>query len=301
MNVKSIDYLFVVNPKSGNTDKSELENDINKKCKTFNREYTIFYTTGRNDSEKIRKKISVSNPKTVVACGGDGTINLIAKVLIDHNIQANLGIIPLGSANGLANELGIVEDIERSLVVLMRAKPQLIDVLVINDDHISLHLSDVGFNANMIQDFEESGERGKLAYARSFFNALMEKEHSDYTIEINNKKFDVTAEMIVFANASSYGTGAIINPESSMSDGRFEVIVFKPIPLSELPSLTFESFIGDINNSSFVGIYKTQSVKIYCHRKELLQIDGELIGEVNEIKVEIKKGAINLIAPKSLM
>ncbi|MBK6266689.1 diacylglycerol kinase family lipid kinase [Marivirga sp. S37H4] len=292
-----IDYLFIVNPKSGNTDKSALESNIDSACNAHNRKYTILYTTGVNDPEKIKEKISISNPKTVVACGGDGTINLLAKLLLDTEVS--LGIIPLGSANGLANELDIPENIEDSLLILMENTPQPMDVVVINDEHISLHLSDVGFNANMIQDFENNGERGKLAYAKSFFNSLSEKEATDFTVELNDQSFEVTAEMIVFANASSYGTGAIINPDSSMNDGFFEVIVFKPIPMGDLVSLTFSSFFGDINNSDFVEIYKTNSAKIRCHTKELLQIDGELMGEVSEIKVEIKKAAIHILAPSN--
>lgn len=288
-------YLFVINPKSGTTDKTELESIIESTCYKYNREYAIYTTTGNNDHEKLKEEVAKHQPKAVIACGGDGTVNLVASVLLNTDID--LGIIPLGSANGLASELEIPEDIEESLEIIFEEHASETDVVVINGEHISLHLSDVGFNAKMIKDFEESGERGKLAYAKSFFNSLRDKQSTHFTVELNGESFNIEAEMIVFANASSYGTGAIINPESSMNDGQFEVIIFKPIPFGDLVSLTFSSFFGDVNNSEFVDIYKTDHAKVFCHTKELLQIDGELKGEVKEVEVSIKKGAIRLIMP----
>lgn len=288
-------FLFIINPKSGNTDKEGLENFIGISCNKNKLKYTIFYTTGENDGQKIKEEISKTKPEVVVACGGDGTVNQIADII--KNTNTMLGIIPLGSANGLASELEIPEDIEESLEILMRKKVMPIDILIINQDFLSLHLSDVGFNAKMIQDFELNGDRGKLAYAKSFFSSLKDKKTTYFTLELKDKTIEVAAEMIVFANASSYGTGAVINPDSSMSDGIFEIIVFKPIPLGDLVSLSFSSFFGDINNSEFVDIYPAQTAKIMCHEKELLQVDGELKGEVEEIKLEINKGAIQLIVP----
>jgi YegS/Rv2252/BmrU family lipid kinase len=290
-------FLFVINPKSGNTDKEGLENLIEISCNKNKLKYTILYTTGENDKQKIEEEISNLNPDVVIACGGDGTVNLIADIIKGSDIL--LGIIPLGSANGLAAELEIPEDIEQSLEIVMRKKATATDVLIINKEFISLHLSDVGFNAKMIRDFEKSGDRGNLAYAKSFFSSLKDKKATFFTLEVDGKSIEIVAEMIVFANASSYGTGAVINPDSSMSDGIFEIIVFKPIPLGDLVSLSFSSFFGDINNSEFVTIYPAQSAKIICHEKELLQVDGELKGEVDEITLGIKKGAINVIAPST--
>ncbi len=288
-------FLFIINPNSGNTEKEGLENMIGSSCNNNKLKYTILYTTGENDGEKIKQEISNFKPDAVVACGGDGTINMIAEIVKGTDVL--LGIIPLGSANGLAFELEIPEDIEESLEIVLRKKVTAIDIVVINEQYISLHLSDVGFNAKMIKDFEESGDRGKLAYAKSFFSSLRDKKTTLFTIELEQKSIEIEAEMIVFANASSYGTGAVINPDSSMSDGVFEIIVFKPIPLADLVSLSFSSFFGDISNSAYVDIYSATSAKIVCHEKELLQVDGELKGEVNEITVEIQKGAIQLITP----
>ncbi len=286
--------LFIINPKSGNNDKSTLEKQISRVCDKNKKEYVLFYTTSKNDQEKIKEKQAEYQADTLVACGGDGTVNMVAQLLL--NTQTQLGIIPLGSANGLAYELGIADDVKVSLELLMNGNSISMDVIQINDKFICLHLSDLGFNAQMIKDFEESGERGMLSYAKSFFSSLMEKRTTEFRIELNGTEKIVEAEMIVLANASSYGTGAVINPGSRLDDGSFELVIFKPIPLKDLLSLTLESFLGDIKNSPYVEIHKVEKVKIYCQEAELLQVDGELKRKNKEIKAELLKGALRVIS-----
>lgn len=286
--------LFIINPKSGNTDKSRLEHQIKSACAKNNKDYAVFYTTGGNDKEKINEKQSEYHADTLVACGGDGTVNLVAQLILNSDIQ--LGIIPLGSANGLAYELEIEEDIEESLDIILRGRTISMDAIRINEEFICLHLSDLGFNAKMIKEFEESGDRGMLAYAKAFFSSLVDKKSNDFRIEFNGTEKQIKAEMIILANASSYGSGAVINPGSQLDDGTFELVVFKPIPLRDLLSLTLESFLGDIKNSPYVEIYKVEKAKIYCQESELLQVDGELKGENKEVKAEILKGAIKVIS-----
>jgi YegS/Rv2252/BmrU family lipid kinase len=286
--------LFIINPKSGNSDKSNLEGLIKSVCAKNSKEYTLFYTTGENDKEKIKEKQSEYQADTIVACGGDGTINVVAQTLF-HS-QTKLGIIPLGSANGLAHELQIENNIKESLELLMNGSVKSIDIICINDKYHCIHLSDLGFNAQMIKDFEKSGERGMFAYAKSFFNSLIDKKATDFHIEFNGTKKDVKAEMIVLANASSYGSGAVINPGSRLDDGSFELIIFKPMPLRDLVSLTLESFLGDIKNSPYVEIHRVESATISCEKAELLQVDGELKEEHTEVKAQILKGALQIIS-----
>lgn len=291
--MKTQKALFVINPKSGNSDKSRLEEQIKHICAKNSKDYAVFYTTGENDKEKINKKQSDYRADTIVACGGDGTVNLVAQIAINTDIQ--LGIIPLGSANGLAYELEISEDIESSLDLIFRGETFSMDVIEINDEFVCLHLSDLGFNAKMIREFEVNGERGMLAYAKSFFSSLLDKKANVFSIYFDGKGKEVEAEMIVFANASSYGSGAVINPGSQLDDGSFEVVIFKPMPLNDLLSLTLESFLGDIKNSPYVEIHQVQEVKISCKETELLQVDGELKGDKKTVSAKILKGALKVI------
>ncbi|MTI40083.1 diacylglycerol/lipid kinase family protein [Fulvivirga lutimaris] len=290
--------LFVINPKAGDSDKSNLKHLINQACSQKKRAYSIYETTGVDDDNAISMILSEQPVDAVVACGGDGTVNMIAKILM--NTQTSLGIIPLGSANGLAYDLEIPEDISDSLEIILTGRAIALDILEVNNANICLHLSDLGFNAKMIQEFENLEERGMMAYAKAFFSMLSDRETINFKITLDDKTVTKEAEMIVLANASSYGTGAVINPESSLQDGNFEVIVFKPIPALDLPELTFESFFGNIKNSPFVDIYRTKSAIIRTEQKQLLQVDGEVIGEFNQLRVSIHHRSIKVILPQDV-
>jgi diacylglycerol kinase (ATP) len=158
--MKNPHILFVINPKSGGTDKAGLDKLIEKQCKKHNYTFDLLFTRGRDDLALIKNTIGEKVPGIVVACGGDGTINLVAKALLGADIS--LGIMPLGSANGLAHEFRIPEDEIDSLSIIFNEKPKLLDILSINGDKVSLHLSDVGFNAKVIKEFERDQGRGKL-------------------------------------------------------------------------------------------------------------------------------------------
>jgi YegS/Rv2252/BmrU family lipid kinase len=288
-------YLFIVNPISGNKDKTQLVGRIAQLCFKYKKEYSLFYTKGKNDESVILNNIKLLQPDRVIACGGDGTINLVAKLLINSTIP--LGIVPAGSANGLAVELKIPAEYEQALELCFIDKYKPIDALCINKTNYSFHLSDFGFNASMIKLFEKSEERGMLAYVKAFFKSLKEKESitSNYTIKANGEKRVFKADMVIIANAAKYGTGAIVNPYSNLQDGLFEIVIFKPIPFTALVNLTLSAFIGSIKNSPYVEIIRTDKAKIEVDKAQLFQVDGQLLGEWKKVKVNIKKNAVNII------
>lgn len=277
--------LFIINPISGDIDKKGIRKAISKVCNVEDLEFAFFETTGRSDLEKIENEIQSFQPSVVVACGGDGTVNLVARALLKKDIK--LGIIPLGSANGLATELDLPDDEIEALKVILKEKSELIDVLTINEKHICLHLSDTGLNAKLIKRFEKGSTRGKLGYARYFFETLFNKNALNYTFSTEEKEFKYKAEMVVFANAKKYGTGAVVNPMGTMGDGKFEICVFKPYPWYAIFRLTYLFFTGRLNYSPFVKIFSTRKVVVTIEKPEQLQIDGESIGKFKKLEVEI--------------
>ncbi|MBL3654710.1 diacylglycerol/lipid kinase family protein [Fulvivirga sediminis] len=286
--------LFVVNPISGGIDKSDLHHQIDGCCKTHQAEYSIIETKGKNDKERIADRIKELSPDIVIACGGDGTINLVANVLLGKD-NVKLGILPLGSANGLATELDIPEDIEGSLEIILAGKTIHMDVLRINKKYISLHLSDIGFNAALIKRFEASGSRGKLAYARHFFATLFKKKTRKYQFDLGYTKFNQRAEMVVFANATKYGTGAVVNPEGHLDDGKFEICIFKPSPWYAMFSLAYHFFTGQMKRSRYVSILSAEELHLSTKKSDILQIDGEDLGEYKKVHVQIEPAQLHVI------
>ena len=293
MSVTSI--LFVVNPISGGIDKRDLDKAIADFCHENKLNHSILKTTGTNDPQSIKKALDQINPSITVACGGDGTVTMVAHELIGRDVK--LAIMPLGSANGMAYEFGIPEESAECLSLLIRPRITQIDAIRVNDKHLSLHLSDIGFNAKLIKEFERKGMRGKVGYAKSFLKIFIRRKAGRYQVILEGKTVRHKAEMIVIANASSYGTGAVVNPRCDMSDGLFEVCVFKPLPWYKFLALTWQSFIGQIEKSPYYTLYQTDQVTIKANRNEEVQVDGEVVGKMKTVTAKIIKNALTVIVP----
>jgi len=289
------EILFVVNPISGNTDKAELKRRIADFMSEQSRQVSFYFTSGKNDEQEITDYLDKNDVKTAVAVGGDGTCNMLAKTLLNREVK--MGIIPSGSANGLATELELPNDLLENLRIIMSGNSKKTDVLQINHKHISLHLSDLGFNARLIENFEKSEIRGFVGYTKSFLDEFGKAKPAKFEININNKLYKKKAFMIVIANASKYGTGAIINPKGKTNDGRFEIVVLEAQKFVHFLELIVPFYTRKIHTLDFVDIYTCRKAVIKNLEGQSLQIDGENFGQPEEVTVEILPRSLEVIVP----
>ena len=292
-------YLFIINPISGGKDKNVFIELMNNVCNKDKISYDIYETSGKNDKEKIIRRIQSQSPKVVVAAGGDGTCNLVAKSLLASKVPAALGIVPLGSANGLATELGISNEPEEAIQVLLTGKEKRLDALQINNKHLCLHLSDLGLNARIIEEFEKNNgdSRGMIGYFKQLISELVNLEPKTFQIQTSKRKYTLDAHMIAIANASKYGTGAILNPRGKVGDGKFEICIIKPFPAIAIVPLTIQFFNGNIEESEYVEIFSCKKVKIINKGKAALQVDGEIIGNPSQVTAQILPNAFRVLVP----
>ena len=253
----------------------------------------FFILRGKDDAASILQTIEKATPKKIVAVGGDGTVSLVAKQLLGSSIP--LGILPAGSANGMATNLKIPNDPSLAIDTILNGRVQKCDVIKINDKDISIHLSDVGLNARIIKYFDKSAIRGKWVYAKIFMKVLFQRKQFTVHITGDNLDINIKAFMIVIANAEFYGTGALINPEGEIDDGKFELVIVRKISFTEIFGLflTHKPF-----NPKNIEIFQTTKAVINTKRKTDFQIDGEYKGEINKVSAEIISSGLNLIVPK---
>lgn len=278
-------YLFVVNPISGGKDKTEFIKELEALCIAERLEYRVLQTQGDDDLERIAEQLKDFRPSVAVACGGDGTVSLLGQCLLHTDIP--LGIIPLGSANGLATELNIPTGIQEALQVVRKGRQQLFDVLCINGEHHCLHLSDLGFNATIVNNFENSNLRGQMAYLLFFIKSLFYNYTRLYRFELPDQAFRRTAAMVVFANGRKYGIGAAVNPIGRPGDGRFEICIFKRYPWYAFFGMLFLFLTGRLRSSRYYRVLSTDRVKVTTRRPVELQVDGESLGQVTEVEVKV--------------
>lgn len=303
-----INYLFVVNPIAGDNDKSSFYEFVDEEFENDSQSYEIFKTTGSDDEFILKKRVKKLKPEVIVAIGGDGTLSLVSRVV--KNSSTKIGLMPFGSANGMAKELGIpkIPDITLSLIpserysicwnIIKTGSARSIDLLRINKKHFSLHLSDIGLNAKIVKRFEEEKIRGYFGYARLFIKELKQKKRVSYRLIYNGKKITGKGYMIVIANASKYGTGAVINPIGKLSDGIFEICIVKQIKFITLLRSLLSIFKARLRKrADLVKVIPCKHARLEFKQAETLQVDGEVVGDVRKIDIKILPAAINIITP----
>lgn len=290
---KILKILFVINPISGGKEKRDWEEKIRTYFKQSPHNMEFFLLSGRDDAGSIRQHLKTVKPDRVVGVGGDGTIKLLAQLL--YHTPMPLGIIPAGSANGMAKELGIPENIDVALDIVVNSEPHPIDVIKINDKEICIHLSDLGLNAMLVKQFERSKSRGMWGYGKAVFHMLWQKQKMYVTIQTDTQTEKRKAYMVAIANASKYGTGATINPDGKVDDGIFEIVVVRKLNLVELAKAIFTERAFDPEK---IEIFKAQHATLTTISKTYFQVDGEYRGRVKEVKAEIQKGCLKLLLPE---
>jgi len=288
----STTFLFAINPVSGGKMKTDWEELIRKFYNDTPVRPEFFILTGNNDGESLKHWIEKISPAKVIAVGGDGTVSLVARALLGTGIP--LGILPAGSANGMAVDLGLPLTINEALQTITADTSRNADSSRINQQYYCLHLSDIGLNALLIKHFEEGNIRGKIGYATKVIKTLWHKAPMNLRIRTRDREVRVEALMVVLANATKYGTGAVINPEGNPYDGTFEVVIVKRLAISELFKMWFRP---QPFNPAKIRLFPATSVIINSRKKVHFQVDGEYLGKVKRVEAEILPGQLKLIVP----
>jgi diacylglycerol kinase (ATP) len=289
--------LFVINQKAGQQSNHKIHEIIIKHAKKYDYEVN-FYEMGTNHhAAEIHKSIDLFKPDIVGAVGGDGTVNLVSTIIQKTNIS--LLIIPYGSANGMAKELQIPENLPACLDLIIRGKTVEIDLLKVNNE-ISIHLADVGLNASIVKRFQLDKKRGLLTYGKHLFAEIFIIKRKRFTVFYDDQTKKVNAVSLTFANATMYGTGAVINPDGKLNDGMFEICIVKPFPKYLVFNIAYQMFRNKLKTSKYFEVIKCTTAKVICKRKTLLQVDGEVLGKVKEIELTCLTKVLKVIISADL-
>lgn len=287
--------LFVINPTSGKKSNDDVILHIHKRAIELGFDFKFIYTTGSNDDELIQTQIRQYNPNKIIAGGGDGTLQTVARNMLRTKIP--LGIIPLGSANGFATALGLASDpIDAVDIMINSTKIEPLDLLKFNDEHLCIHLGDIGINARIVQEYGNSDEKGMMAYAKHLVKSMKESPLLNYTIKTPGKTYHKEGYMLAFANANKYGTGVHIS-EGSVSDGKFEICNVERIAFEDVvkASLTILNVFVDAN--MFADVISCEWAQVQISEKAPFQIDGEYMGMTDRLSIQVLASAVPLIVP----
>lgn len=284
--------VFVVNPISGTQGKKAILKSVEERLDKTIYEYRIVETQYAGHATEIASEAVKEGVHIVVAIGGDGTINEIARSLT-HTDTA-LGIIPCGSGNGLARHLRIPMDSKAAIDILNKGYQVCIDYGKINDIPFFCTCG-VGFDAFVSLKFADSGKRGLLTYLENTLHESLTYQPETYEIENEEGTVKHKAFLIACGNASQYGNNAYIAPQASLTDGLMDVTILEPFTVLDVPTLSFQLFNKTIDQNSCIKTMRTKKIKIRRHNPGVFHYDGDPVMGGENLEVEIVPRALNVV------
>lgn len=262
-------YHFIYNPNAGQHNAKKKASIINLLNAVPNGK--LWQTTQQLNASYFTQKAIQEKATRIIAVGGDGTIHEIASHLTETTIP--LGIIPIGSGNGLARHLNIPLQFETALQKAIHGKEIAIDTGKLNDKKFFC-TAGIGFDAKVAHIFNQQNKRGFLNYIKATLSAMF--TYQPIEISIHNgpmqKVFSLT-----FANANQFGNNAFISPFSNLQDTHLEMVTIQPIHFLNAVSLALRLFNKKIHASNKVSIQSIQSITIHYKINQPLHLDGEAI------------------------
>ena len=224
--------------------------------------------------------------------GGDGTVKFVTETLFGEDII--FGILPMGSANGLAKDLDLPNSIEACLEIALKDNFRNVDSICINNMK-SFHLSDLGLNAELIKNYEHTKMRGKIGYALQAIPTLREaRDPFNARITTPDTQIVTQARVILIANSSKYGTGVVVNPQGKVDDDIFEIVIFKSLEVMLILKILFGYLPLE---DEAIEIIRTKKATIQTDIPISFQIDGEFCGEVRNLDIEMETQKVKIATP----
>ncbi len=285
---------LIINPVSGTESKKNIPEEVAVAINQKENDLIIRVTGYPLHASEIAREAVREGYKSVIVAGGDGTVNEAARELI--NTPVTLGIIPLGSGNGLARDLGIPIDAEKALEIMLQGHVRAIDYGTANG-HIFFCTCGFGFDAFISDRFAEERRRGPLGYVRNVLESVVDFKSDEYEITHDEGTIQERAFILTCANASQYGNEAHIAPGASLDDGKMNVSILKPLNALEIPQTTIQLFTRNIDKNSKMTTLITQRLHIKRSRSGVMHVDGEPVQAEKEIDVHISHKGLRVYAP----
>lgn len=284
------DVLFIINPYSGKGNYKKIVKSI-KALGQFNVEVT------KSVSEIDRIFSNSKKFKVVVVVGGDGSVNEVLKRII-NTPEKTMAILPNGSGNGFARELGFKKNV-KSLIEDIR-KGELLEIDIINiNSKPSVNVSGLGIDSYIAHEFSKTKNRGLINYIILSIKSVFTFRAFNAKLENEDRIVEGKFMLISFANTRQFGNNAIISPESLPNDGIYNIILVKPMAFYLYPVFAFKMMTGRLKESKYVLQIKTKHPTTVNSDFKKIHIDGDPYEFKDELKVSLDNRKIPIIKTKS--
>ncbi len=244
----------------------------------------------------LAQQVLASGVTNVVAWGGDGTLNEVGSVLAFG--AAVLGVIPSGSGNGLARELGVPLTPEAAFEVAVTGRERIIDCGEL-DGHLFFNIAGIGLDARVAHEFAAHGlvRRGFRRYIEITLRELLRYDPDEHTVTAGGTTVRSRALMIAIANSRQYGNGALIAPQATLDDGQLDVVVIDNRPVWRAFLQIPRIFLGQVARVPGVTMLKGEAVEVTSARPAIFHVDGEPFVGGAQLKARAHRNALRVRVP----
>lgn len=291
--------LFVINPISGVARKEGIPEKIARYLDYTQYDFTIRYTQYAGHATEIAQKAIEENYDIVCAVGGDGSINDIAKALINSHVA--LGIVPYGSGNGLASHLSIpARNVQGAIKTLNHSKEVLIDVAKSNHGYF-FSCAGFGLDSSVARRFRHHAIRGFLSYAWAIVVELF-FYFKPFHAKVQIDELEIERDFYVFSafNANQYGYNFGPFPFTSLKDGLLDVMVLNKFPLIKLPYIFLCLLFKRADLIKESETFRVKKIKIEGDSKRVYQFDGDHFIFHKDLKIEMMPQCLKVLVPNNL-
>jgi diacylglycerol kinase (ATP) len=282
---------FIINPISGIGKKGSLPEMIEKHLDHSKFDYDITITEYRKHAKSIAKQSALEGFDIVCAVGGDGSVHEVGTALI--GTKTKLAILPAGSGNGLARHMKIPLDIKKAIECINENQSLRMDTGLVNDKPF-LGTGGYAFDALIAKRFDEYHSRGFWSYIKLVFKEYSRYKPAKMSIELDGVKEDLSVILCTVANASEFGNGFCVSPESNVSDGELELCILKPFSILSAPSVVWRFFQRTADKSRFSEIRKFKKMRIILE-DTMAHYDGEPFLVRKELNVQIVPQSLSIL------
>ncbi|MFN0201825.1 MAG: diacylglycerol/lipid kinase family protein [Bacteroidia bacterium] len=292
--------LFLINPFSGKIRQVGVEKVIRLVEDTYKKQKAQVEVRKIDFEQLDTWLLNAPNEgfQHIFAVGGDGTANALGAKLV--NTSLNMGIIPMGSGNGFARNIGFSVDL--ALAIRQSVRPQVLKVDTgMFGKHFFLNVAGVGIDADISARYASSTTRGILPYITNTTKSYFHFQPETYTLIVDGKEH--TFEEVWAAgvtNGTQWGYNFKMSPESLLTDGVLEVLIIKKVPVLGMPNMLRNALFGNIDKTRYVERLHGRHVILKRAQAGIAQVDGEAIEEGAEIDIRIFPKSLNLLLPNTI-
>ena len=284
--------VFILNPISGTTSKAGIPHLIDTYLDKELFDYSIRETERAGHASEIARECADQGVDIVVAVGGDGTVNEVARAIVET--KTALGIIPCGSGNGLARHLMIPINAKGAITNINKCVIHDLDYGCINGMPFFCTCG-MGFDAFISMKFAMAGKRGPITYVENVLKAGLSYKPETYEIEDETGTETYKAFLVSVANASQYGNDAYIAPQASMSDGMLDVIIMEPFDMIQAAQVSIDMFNKTLDKNSQIKTFHSKHIHIHRAKPGVIHYDGDPIMADADVDITIREKGIRVI------